>query len=148
MDMEKSVKFFLLAGFAFLPMLAAYFMFDYKSLFDYNIAKEFSRVTVLISVAVIYTGVSILFRFLGREMLHLVKSKELSEGINEMGFMQWFYTSCIDTVIYGAIPIVINYLWGKDVLDFFTYTLLVYAASFLWFLICILIARGLNKAAK
>ena len=147
MDIEKSIKFFLFAGLSILPIAFGLIAFDYNSLRDFQLVKDFGITTSLISISLVYTGVSIIIRLLMISMGVFFKDKKIKDVAKNSPFLEMFYVSCVDAFIYSSIPIIITYYRGGDFIIFVQNSILVWLMILLYFIIWVIIAKNKIKVS-
>lgn len=145
MNTEQTIKFGLFTGLSILPIAFGLLLFDYSILNSYNLINDFGITVSLIAIALAYTGVSILIRIFMYSMGILFKDKSISGLIANSTFLELFYIACVDTFIYGAMPIVLTVYLKGNFIHFVQNSILIWAAILAWFVLWVFILRNKLK---
>lgn len=142
MDIEKTVKFFIFAFLALLPVVAGLIFFDYSELKNIQLFQDFGRNTSIIGVVIIYTIIGIIIRMTMYYMLGFIKDKGILDAIETSSFMDIFYISCVELFLYSSIPIIITFASKGNFIHFIGNTLIVWVIIFVFWIIWILLIRN------
>lgn len=142
MNIEKTVKFFVFALLALLPIVLGLMFFDYNSLNKFQLIRDFGINNSLIAIAVSYTGVAICIRLAMYYALGIVKDKRVLDIISESSFMDIFYVSCAEVLFYSSIPVILTYYLKGDFIAFISHSLIVWGVIFTFWIVWLLVIRN------
>lgn len=142
MDIERTVKFFIFALLALLPITFGFIFFDYSKISKLQLVNDFGIQTSLIAIAILYTGVAIIIRILMYYILGFLKDKNLIEIIKESTFLNIFYVSCVDVLIYSSIPIILTFSLDGNFIHFIGNSLIIWGIIFIIWIILLIKYRN------
>ena len=141
MDIEKTVKFFIFALLALLPITSGLLFFDYSPINELQIVQDFGKNISLIAISLIYTGIAVIIRMLMYYILGIMKDKDIQEAINDASFLDIFYLSCAEVLIYSSIPVILTFYLKGNFIHFIGNSMIIWGIIFVLWLLWVLVFR-------